>query len=178
MRKEKKRKELSKLISILSDNDTIYLIDISDLNSNQIFILRKNFYEYNIQMKVIKNTLLKKALENIKNKKLDSFFSILNGNTSILACNSDLGNIPSKIIKNFHVSEKTEKPYLKGAYVEEFFYFGNKDLDILINIKSKKDLMRDILKLLQSPIEQVILSIKNGENQIFRILKTLSISKK
>ncbi|WP_185852645.1 50S ribosomal protein L10 [Blattabacterium cuenoti] len=177
MNKEKKGIELSKLISILSDNDTIYLIDISDLNSNQISILRKNFYEYNIQMKVAKNTLLKKALENIKNKKLDSFFSILNGNTSILTCNSDLGNIPSKIIRNFHISEKIEKPYLKGAYIEESFYFGNKDLDVLINIKSKKDLIIDILKMLQSPIEQVILSIKYGENQIFRILKTLSMSK-
>lgn len=177
MKKEKKGTELLKLISILSDNDTIYLIDVSDLNSNQISILRKNFYEYNIQMRVVKNTLLKKALENIKNKKLDSFFSILNGNTSVLACDSNLGSIPSKIIRNFHISEKLEKPYLKGAYIEESFYFGNKDLDVLINIKSKKDLIIDIFKMLQSPMEQVILSIKYGKNQIFRILKTLSISK-
>ncbi|WP_185851454.1 50S ribosomal protein L10 [Blattabacterium cuenoti] len=175
-KKEKKRKELLELVSIISDYNTIYLIDISDLNSNQISILRKNFYEFSIRMKVVKNTLLKKALEKIKNKKLDSFFSILNGNTSVLFSNSG-SSIPSKIIKNFHVIEKIEKPYLKGAYAEESFYFGNKDLDLLINIKSKKDFIIDILNMLKNPIRDVIFYLKLGESKIFRILKELSQKK-
>ncbi|AWU39737.1 50S ribosomal protein L10 [Blattabacterium punctulatus] len=172
MNKEKKRKELLKLISILSDNETIYLIDISDLNSNQISILRKNFNKFFIQMRVVKNTLLKKALEKIKNKKLDSFLPILNGNTSILS--SNLGGLPSKIIKKFHFKENIEKPYLKAAYVEKSFYFGNKDLDILINFKSKKDLIIDILNLLQFPIEKILFSLKLGEYKIFKIIESLS----
>ncbi|WP_185870380.1 50S ribosomal protein L10 [Blattabacterium cuenoti] len=172
--RENKEKKILELISIFSNYNTIYLIDISDLNSNHISILRKNFYEFNIQMKVIKNTLLKKALKKIENKKLDSFFSILNGNTSILFSNSE-SSIPSKIIKNFHLKEKMEKPYLKGAYVEESFFFGNKDLDLLINIKSKKDLIIDILNMLQDPIKHVFLYLKElGEYKVFRILEKLS----
>ncbi|WP_185872091.1 50S ribosomal protein L10 [Blattabacterium cuenoti] len=169
-KKKKKEKELLELFSILSNNKTIYFINISNLNSNQIFILRKNFYEFNIKMKVIKNTLLKKSLEKIENKKFSSFFSILNGNTTILFSNLENGNIASKIIKNFHIQEKCESPYLKGAYVNESFYFGNKDLDILINIKSKEDYIIDILYILQFPIENIILSIKD---KICNILESI-----
>ncbi|WP_185873726.1 50S ribosomal protein L10 [Blattabacterium cuenoti] len=172
MTKEKKKKEVLNIISILSNNKIIYLIDILHLNSNQIFNIRKKFYEYHIQMKVVKNTLLKKALKSLKNKKLDSFFSILKGNTSIITSNHS-GNVPSKIIKNFHIKEQMEKPFLKGAYVEESFYFGNKDLDILMKIKSKKDLIIDVLNMLQYPIKQIVLSLKLSEYKIYSILKTL-----
>ncbi|WP_185853203.1 50S ribosomal protein L10 [Blattabacterium cuenoti] len=175
MNKKKKEKELLELVSILSDNETIYFIDISNLNSNQISVLRKNFHEFNIRMKVAKNTLLKKALEKGRNKKFDSFFSILNGNTTILFSNFGKGNIASKIIKHFHIQEKIEKPYLKGAYVQESFYFGNKDLDFLINIKSKEDLIVDILHMLQFPMKDIISSFLNStKHKICRILETLS----
>ncbi|WP_185855929.1 50S ribosomal protein L10 [Blattabacterium cuenoti] len=173
MKKEKKREKLLKLVSILSNNNTIYLIDISGLNSNQISILRKKFHEFHIQMKVVKNTLLRKALEKTENQKLDSFFSILNGNTTVLFSNlENSGGIPSKIIKNFHIKEKIVKPYFKGAYVEESFYFGNKDLDILIHLKSKKDLIIEIMNLLKNPIQHVLLYLKGlGEYKIFRIFE-------
>ncbi|AER40735.1 MAG: 50S ribosomal protein L10 [Flavobacteriales bacterium] len=177
MKKEKKRKELLELISLLSDNNnaTIYLIDISDLNSNQVSILRKNFHEYNVKMKVVKNTLLRKALGKICNKKFNTFFPILNGNTSILF--STLGSTPSRVIKDFHYKEKIEKPYLKGAYVEDCFYFGNKDLDLLLNIKSKKDLIIDILNILRNPIENILFYLKLGEHKIHNILGILSLGK-
>ncbi|WP_185859168.1 50S ribosomal protein L10 [Blattabacterium cuenoti] len=175
MNKKRKEKELLELVSILSDNETIYFIDISNLNSNQISVLRKNFHEFNIRMKVAKNTLLKKALEKIKNKKFDSFFSLLNGNTTILFENFGKGNMASKIIKHFHIQEKIEKPYLKGAYVQESFYFGNKDLDFMINIKSKEDLIVEILHMLQFPMKDILLSFLNSTKQkIYGILEALS----
>ncbi|WP_185857828.1 50S ribosomal protein L10 [Blattabacterium cuenoti] len=182
MNKENKKKELSKLVSILSNNETIYLINISDLNSNQISILRKSFHEYSIRMKVVKNTLLKKAIQKIKNKKLDSFFSILNGNTTVLFSDSNLNitNITSNIIKNFHVQEKIDKPYLKGAYAQESFYFGgNKDLNILLHLKSKEDIIIEIFNILQFSIKDIISSFFNSTKyKICEILEALSSYKK
>ncbi|WP_185850867.1 50S ribosomal protein L10 [Blattabacterium cuenoti] len=177
MKKEKKKEELLKLISLLSDNNIIiYIIDVSYLNSNQISFLRRTFYENRFQMKVVKNTLLKNALSSIK-KKMDPFFSILKGNTTILTSNSGSVNIPSKIIKKFHIEGKMDKPYLKGVYVDGSFYFGNKDLDKLINLKSKKDLITDILNSLKNPIGNVISSLNIFQNNFFRITEILSKKK-
>ncbi|BBA17375.1 50S ribosomal protein L10 [Blattabacterium cuenoti] len=177
MNKENKKKELLELVSILCDNITIYLIDISNLNSNQISFLRKNFHKHSIKMKVVKNTLLKKAINKIKNKEWNSFFPILNGNTTILFSNLNVTNITSKIIKNFHVQEKIDKPYLKGAYAQESFYFdgGNKDLNILLYLKSKEDIMIEILNILQFSIKEIILSFLNlTKYKICEILEFLS----
>ncbi|WP_185869481.1 50S ribosomal protein L10 [Blattabacterium cuenoti] len=172
MNKKNKKKELLELVSLLSNIETIYLIDISNLNCNQISVLRKNFHEQNIQMKVVKNTLLRKAME--KNDKFYSFFSILNGNTTILFSNKMKENIASKIIKNFHIQEKIDKPYLKGAYIQKSFYFGNESLDLIINIKSKEDIIANILYTLQFPMIHIILSLSN----IYGILNALSSQNK
>ncbi|WP_185850250.1 50S ribosomal protein L10 [Blattabacterium cuenoti] len=178
--KEIKKKELSELVSFFSfekkdNNNAIYLVNISHLNSNQISILRKNFREENIKMKVVKNTLLKKVLE--KNEKFNPFISVLNGNTTILY-SKNKGNIISKIIKDFHIEEKSEKPYLKCAYFQESFYFGNKDLDFLMNIKSKEDLIMDILNILQFPMRYILLSLNSLNNNICSILEALIMIKK
>ncbi|WP_185882310.1 50S ribosomal protein L10 [Blattabacterium cuenoti] len=167
MKKEQKIKYILNLHSLLDNNNSIYIMDISGLNANQIMNLRKQFNTINVKMTVVKNTLLNKALQ--KNKKFLPFSPLLKGNTSILC--SNLGNIPSKIIKKFHVDEKLEKPYLKGAYVEENFYYGNKDLDILIHVKSKKDLILDIIQSIKYPIKQILLSL--GKNQLFIIFDSL-----
>ncbi|WP_185861142.1 50S ribosomal protein L10 [Blattabacterium cuenoti] len=177
MNKENKKKALSELVSILSHNSTtIYLIDMSELNSNQISFLRKSFYKYNIKMRMIKNTLLKRAINEIENKKFDSFFPILNGNTTILFSSCNVANVAAKIIKNFHIKEKTDKPYLKGAYAQEFFYFGgNKDLNLLFHLKSKEDFIIEIFKLLQFPIKNILSSLLNSTKfKICEILETLS----
>ncbi|WP_185871519.1 50S ribosomal protein L10 [Blattabacterium cuenoti] len=178
MNKENKKKELLKLVSILSNNEMIYLIDILDLSSNQISVLRKSFSEHSIKMRVVKNTLLKKAIE--KNRKFDSFFPILNGNTTILFSNWNASNITSKIIKNFHIQEKINKPYLKGAYTQESFYFGgNKDLNTLLHIKSKEDLIIEIFSILQFSIKDIISSFLNSTKyKICELLETLSSKKK
>ncbi|AFJ90886.1 50S ribosomal protein L10 [Blattabacterium sp. (Blaberus giganteus)] len=176
MNKKNKKKELLKLVSILSNNETIYLMDMSDLNSNQISALRKNFHEHSIRMKMVKNTLLKKAINKIKNKKFDSFFPILNGNTTILFSNLNVLNVSSKIIKNFHIQEKIDKPYLKGAYAQESFYFGgNKDLNLLLHIKSKEDIITEILNVLQFSIKDIVSSLLNSTKyKICEVLKSLS----
>ncbi|WP_185856627.1 50S ribosomal protein L10 [Blattabacterium cuenoti] len=175
--KKSKKKELSELVSILSNNITIYLVDVSNLNSNQISILRKSFYEHSIKMKMVKNTLLKKAINKINNQKWNSFFSILNGNTTILFSNLNVTNITSKIIKKFHVQEKTDKPYLKGAYAQDSFYFsgGNKDLNILLHLKSKEDIIIEIFNILQFSMKEIILYFLNSTKyKIGEILETLS----
>ncbi|WP_185862012.1 50S ribosomal protein L10 [Blattabacterium cuenoti] len=178
MNKENKKKELLKLISILSDHEIIYLIDIYDLNSNKISFLRKNFHDHDIKMKVVKNTLLKKALEKMETKKLDSFFPILKGNTTMLFSNIGVGNMIAKIIKNFHIKEKIEKPYLKVAYLQKSFYFGNKDLNIMINIKSKEEIIIDVLNFIQNPIKNIILTLlKSTKHQIYGFLESLSSKK-
>ncbi|WP_185849095.1 50S ribosomal protein L10 [Blattabacterium cuenoti] len=180
MNKENKRKELLELVSILSNNETIYLINISDLNSNQISILRKNFHEHSIKMKMVKNTLLKKAINKIKNQKFDSFFPILNGNTTMLYSSSNGANVASKIIMNFHVQEKIDKPYLKGVYAQESFYFGgNKDLNLLIHLKSKEYLLTEILNILQFSTRNIVSSLLNSTKyKICEILEALSSDKK
>ncbi|WP_238784221.1 50S ribosomal protein L10 [Blattabacterium cuenoti] len=179
-KKEKKEEEILELISIFSNNDIIYIVDIFNLSSNQISVLRKNFKRFNIIMRVVKNTLLKKSLEKIKNKNFNSFFPVLNGNTTILFSKlTKNGNIIPKIIKKFHIQEKIEKPYLKGAYVQESFYFGNKDLNLLIKIKSKEDLIADILCMLQFPMKNIISCFSNlTKYKIFGILESLSSNKK
>ncbi|WP_185872649.1 50S ribosomal protein L10 [Blattabacterium cuenoti] len=168
MKKEQKIKYILNLYSLLHNNNSIYIMDISGLNSNQICNLRKQFYTtINVKMIVVKNTLLEQAFK--KNNKFLPLSPLLKGNTSILCSNS--GNIPSKIIKKFHIDENLEKPSLKGAYIEESFYFGNKDLDILINLKSKKDLILDLIHSIQYPIKQILLSL--GKDQLFKIFDSL-----
>ncbi|WP_185864909.1 50S ribosomal protein L10 [Blattabacterium cuenoti] len=169
-RKQKNCKELSELTSILSNNESVYLINISNLDSNQISFLRKNFYKNNIRMKVVKNSLLKISIR--KNKKLNSFIPFLNGNSSIVFSNK--GKIISQIIKKFHNQEKIERPILKAAYFQELFYFGNKGLDLIINFKSKEDLIIDILLILQYPIKEIIFSFSQEFNNIFNILNYIS----
>ncbi|WP_185868398.1 50S ribosomal protein L10 [Blattabacterium cuenoti] len=179
MKKEKsqKQKELLSLFKILSNNKVIYLIDISGLNSNQIFFLRKSFYKNFIHMKLVKNTILKKAMEKVEKNKFRSFFSILRGNTTILFSNENSWNIMSKIIKKFHLKEDMEKPYLKAAYVHDLFYFGNKSLELLMSMKSKEDMIVYILSNLKNPIQNLILSLEEStKNKIFKILNIFSLN--
>ncbi|WP_185873185.1 50S ribosomal protein L10 [Blattabacterium cuenoti] len=170
--KDNKKNILLNLDKILSSSNTIYLMDFFNLNANQTFFLRKNFHKNGIQMKVIKNSLLKKSIK--KNKKFESFLPFLKKNTSILFSKKNLGKIVSIIIKEFHYKEKMKNPILKIAYVQNDFYIGNKDLDLLINIKSKEDLIIDILYNLKATLKNIISSLSNSSNKIYNILKSLS----
>jgi large subunit ribosomal protein L10 len=121
-----------------------------------------------VKLIVVKNTLLRKALENSE-KETETLYDVLKGNTSILFSNT--GNAPAKLIKEFAKANK--KPVLKGAYVEESTYVGADQLEVLVNIKSKEELLADVIALLQSPAKNLISALQSGGSTISGVLKTL-----
>jgi large subunit ribosomal protein L10 len=145
------------------------LADISTLNANSTSNLRRACFKAGVKLEVVKNTLLAKAME-ISDKDFGDLSDTLVGNTSIMF--SETGNAPAKVIKEFR--KKSDRPLLKGAYVEESVYVGDDQLDNLVNIKSKEELLGDIIGLLQSPAKNVISALKSGGNTIAGIVKTLS----
>lgn len=169
MRKEEKNQLIDAITEQLNSNNTIYLTDISELNAEDTSSLRRLCFKKDIKLMVVKNTLLKRAMEK-SDKDLDELYAVLNGPTSLMF--SEAGNAPAKLIKEFR--KKSEKPYLKGAYVEEVSYLGNDQLEMLINIKSKNELIADVIALLQSPAKQVISGLQSGGQKLTGILKALS----
>jgi len=153
----------------LADNPNIYLADISGLNAVDTSNLRRACFKANIKLAVVKNTLLAKAME-ASDKEFGELPDVLKGNTSLML--SETGNAPAKLIKNFR--KKSEKPVLKGAFIEEAVYIGDENLDALVNIKSKEEVIGDIIGLLQSPAKNVISGLKSGGGKLAGILKTLS----
>ena len=146
MRKEDKGKIIDSLAEQIQGSTHFYLADIGDLNATVTAELRRKCFEKEIKLVVVKNTLLRKALEKI-NFEHSEIFDVLTGHTSIML--SNIGNGPAKLIKDF--SKKYSKPVLKAAYVEESVYLGSENLEALINIKSKEELIGDVISLLQSP---------------------------
>jgi len=169
MTREEKSVVIKDLTSQLTDNSIIYLADISGLDSLSTSNLRRACFKANVKLAVVKNTLLAKAMEKSE-KDFGELPSTLKGNTSILF--SETGNAPAKVIKEFR--KKSDKPVLKGAYVESAVYIGDDQLDTLVNIKSKEELIGDIITLLQSPAKNVISALQSGGNKLSGIIKTLS----
>jgi large subunit ribosomal protein L10 len=171
MRKENKKELIESLTQQLKDNSNFYLTDISSLNAENTSNLRRLCFKNGIKLQMVKNTLLKKAMVNA-DKNLDELFGTLKGNTSIMF--SESGNAPAKLIKEFRSSTKGELPILKSAYIEESTYIGNDQLEFLIAIKSKNELIADVVALLQSPVKNVVSALQSGGNNLTGILKTLS----
>ena len=169
MTREEKSQVIEDLTAKLTDNSIIYVADISGLNALATSNLRRACYKANIQLAVVKNTLLAKAMEN-SDKDFGDLPTILKGNSSLFL--SEVGNAPAKIIKEFR--KKSTKPFLKGAYIEESVYLGDDQLDNLINIKSKDQLLGEIVGLLQSPAKNVISALQSGGQKLSGIVKTLS----
>jgi len=153
----------------LGESPVIYLADISGLNAATTSDLRRACFKANIKLAVVKNTLLAKAME-ASDKDFGELPEVLKGNTSLML--SDTGNAPAKLIKAFR--KKSAKPLLKGAFIEEAVYFGDEMLDALISIKSREEMIGDIVALLQSPAKNVISGLKSGGGKLAGILKTLS----
>ena len=170
MTREEKSQVIEDLTGKLADNHVIYLADISGLNASDTSNLRRACFKANIKLSVVKNTLLAKAMES-SDKDFGDLPTTLIGNTSLMI--SDTGNAPAKVIKEFRKGKK-EKPILKGAYVEEAIYVGDDQLESLVNIKSKEELIGDILGLLQSPAKNVISALQSGGGKLSGILETLS----
>ena len=169
MTREEKSQVIQDLTGKLADNPVIYLADISGLNASDTSNLRRACFKANVKLAVVKNTLLAKAMES-SDKDFGDLPDVLKGNTSLMM--SETGNAPAKVIKAFR--KGNEKPILKGAYVEAAVYVGDDQLDNLVNIKSKEEVIGDIIGLLQSPAKNVISALQSGGGKIHGILQTLS----
>ena len=168
MTREQKNQAIEELTGILNDNNTIYVADIAGLDATQTSSLRRLAFQRGVQLSVVKNTLLKKAMEKSE-KNFDDLYETLKGNTSILL--SETGNVPAKLIKD--IRKKQDKPVLKGAYIEEAIYVGDDKLDALVAIKSKEELIGDIITILQSPAKNVISALQSSGNTLTGLLKSI-----
>ena len=169
MTREEKSQVIEELTAQLADNTHIYLADISGLSAVNTSELRRACFKANIQLAVVKNTLLEKAME-ASDKDFGDLPKTLKGNTSVMY--SEIGNAPAKVIKAFR--KKSNRPLLKGAFIEEAIYIGDEQLDALVDIKSREELIGDIVALLQSPAKNVISALKSSGGKLAGILKTLS----
>lgn len=169
MTREEKATVIEDLTAQLAENANIYLADISGLDAVATSNLRRACFKANIKLAVVKNTLLAKAME-ASDKEFGELPGVLKGNTSMMF--SETGNGPAKLIKDFR--KKSDKPLLKGAFIEEAVYIGDENLEALVNIKSKEEVIGDIIGLLQSPAKNVISGLKSGGGKLAGILKTLS----
>lgn len=169
MTKEEKSRVIEDLTAQLSGSNVVYVADISGLDAETTSNLRRACFKAGIKLEVVKNTLLEKAMESVENN-YGELSSILKGNTSIMIAEN--GNAPAKVIKEFR--KKADKPILKGAYIHEAVFIGDNQLDALVALKSKDEVIGDIIGLLQSPAKNVVSALKSGGGKIAGIVKTLS----
>lgn len=169
MKKEDKNKLIDEMTEQLKEAENFYLADIADLNADTSSQLRRMCFKRNIRVQMIKNTLLRKAMEK-SGKELAPFYDILTGSTSVMF--SDIPNDPAKLIKDFR--KKNPKPILKGAWIEETVYLGDDQINTLINIKSKNELVADLVALLQSPAKNVVSALQSGGATLSGLVKTLA----
>lgn len=169
MTKQEKAKYIDGLATELTDANVVYLTDTADLTVEEVNALRRKCFNSNIKMRVVKNTLLEKAMLKVEGRNYGNLTEVLVGQTSIMF--SEVGNAPAKLIEDFR--KKNDKPILKGAYVEEAVFLGDNQLSTLTAIKSKEEVLGEIIGLLQSPAKNVISGLKGAGGKIAGILKTL-----
>ncbi len=167
--REQKAQLIDELTQKLSEYEVIYIVDILGLNAQITSDLRRACYGSDVKLQVVKNTMLQQAMDK-SDKEFGELKDVLVGNSALML--ATVGNKPAKIIKNFR--KKSEKPVLKGAWIEESVYIGDDQIDTLVNIKSKEELLGELIGLLQSPAKNVISALKSGGGKIAGILKTLS----
>ena len=169
MTREEKSIAIEDLTAKLADANIVYIADTSGLNAETTSNLRRACFKAGIKLEVVKNTLLEKAME-ASERDFGNLPTVLKGNTSVMY--SEVGNVPAKLIKTFR--KKAEKPLLKGAFIEECVYIGDNQIDMLIDIKSKDELLGELIGLLQSPAKNVGSALKSSGGKLAGILKTLS----
>ena len=168
MKSSEKQVIINNLQEQIDSYNHFYLADISGLNAEDTSDLRRLCFKQEVKLVVVKNTLLRKALENSE-KNAEELYEALKGNTSVMF--TENGSVPAKLIKDF--SKKHDKPVLKAAYVEESVYVGADQLDVLVAVKSKNELIADVVALLQSPMTTLLGQLKSGGNTIHGVLDTL-----
>ncbi len=169
MRKEDKQVLIDSMLGQLQACPNFYLTDISDLNAEKTSQLRRQCFNSGVKLVVVKNALFHKAMERM-GKDYESLYDVLKGQTAVMFC--ETGNAPAKLIKNFR--KNSDRPILKGAFIEECCYVGDDMIDALCNIKSKNDLIADVIALLQSPMKNVISALQSGGQKLSGVLETLS----
>jgi len=169
MTREEKNKEIENLVERLEGSDVLYITDIEGLDAVQTSNLRRTAFKAGIQLNVVKNTLLKKAMER-SSKDYEGLYPVLKGSTSIMI--AEAGNAPARMIKDLR-KKKQEKPVLKGAYIEEAIFVGDNQLETLSSLKSKDELVADIIALLQSPAKNVVSGLNGAGGKLAGLLKTL-----
>lgn len=169
MTREEKAKYIDDLAAELTESNVIYLTDTAELTVEAVNNLRRSAFRANIKLRVVKNTLLEKAMDKVEGKEFGDLKATLAGATSLML--SETSNGPAKLIQDFR--KKSEKPILKGAWIEESVYIGDSQLQALVDIKSKEELIGEIIGLLQSPAKNVVSGLKGAGGKIAGILKTL-----
>ena len=168
-----KREDKSQLIETLTEQlqaaKYLYITDISDMNSENTSKLRRLCFKRDVELVVVKNSLLQKAMEK-SGKDFGTLYDVLKGHTSIMI--AEQGNVPAKLIKEFR--KTSAKPLLKGAYVEEMTFVGDNQLDALIAIKTKNELIADVILALNTPARNVISALQSGGQKLSGVIKTLS----
>jgi len=169
MTRHEKDQLIDELVQMLTDKNVVYLTDASGLNSEATTTLRRECYKKDIRVRVVKNTLLRKAMERTEGRDYTGLYDVLKGQTALLV--GDVGNAPARILKEFR--KKHDMPLLKGAYVEEATYLGGNNLEALTNIKSKEEVLADVIALLQSPMKNVVGALNSGGNTLAGLVKAL-----
>lgn len=169
MNKSEKNQAIDALVAEIDSTPNFYLTDISTLNAEDTYKLRSVCHKRDVKLHVVKNTLLRKALERAS-ADYEQLYPVLKGSTSIMF--TETGNVPARLIKEFR--KRSSRPLLKGAWVGEGVFIGDESLAVLENIKSKEELVADIIALLQSPAKNVISALQTPGRNLAGILKTLS----
>lgn len=157
MTKDQKVVAIQEIKDLLQDAKVVYVADLDGLNAAKSSEFRRQAFKQNIKVKVVKNTLLQKAMEQIDGVNFSEMFETFKGNSALMI--AETANAPAKLIKDFR--KKEEKPALKSAFVQETFYLGDNNLDTLVSIKSREEMIGEIIGLLQSPIQRVVSALQN-----------------
>ncbi|NLI35811.1 MAG: 50S ribosomal protein L10 [Bacteroidales bacterium] len=168
MRKEDKNLVISQIADNINEYPHFYLIDMAAMNAADTSALRKECFDAGIKLMLVKNTLLHKALENATGD-FEPLYDTLKGTTAVMFCN--IANVPARLLKE---KVKAGVPSLKGAFAEDGIYVGADQLEALASLKSKEEVIADILTLLQSPAKNLVSALQSGANNIHGVLKTLS----
>ena len=170
MTKEQKNEAINQLSEELAGANVFYLADTSELDADSTSKLRRSCFKSQVSLKIVKNTLLQKAMDKVEDKDFSQLYDVLAGPTAIMY--AEAGNAPAKLIKDFR--KKHDKPILKAAYVEESIYIGDENLSALCDIKSKDELIGEVIGLLQSPAKNVVSALQSGKHTIAGLVKALA----
>ena len=171
MKKDMKEQVIATIKANLAQYPNFYIVNIEGLNAEQTATLRRDCFNEGIKLTVVKNTLFHKVIKDTQSEEMELLAPALEGNTAIMYCEAPA--VPAKLIKKYNKAGN-EKPALKAAYVQECAFVGADKLEELVNIKSKEDLLGEIIGMLQSPMQNVISALQNGGGQtIAGLVKTL-----